>query len=243
MDVLSRDRILRVMSVTRFHFVAGLPGAGAARLTALLAQNPRFSTASGTPAAALVEAMLKRFARPDTPEAALDEQQRKALLRGALDAVHHARQTDGVVFDNNPAWLAHLGVLAALFPLSRFIVLVREAADLGEAAARAAPDSPTGRIVAALAGRHAERIIVIERDRFLSDPVTVLDVLYHFLREPVFEHDVEQILDETGPDLREQGLNAGLRRLLKPRPGGQPRPGRLWPRRGATDATVLLDRA
>jgi len=62
MDLLSKEKVLKVMSVTRFHFIAGMPLAGADDLALLLAQNPKFAVKTDSPAASLMAESLKLFA-------------------------------------------------------------------------------------------------------------------------------------------------------------------------------------
>ncbi|PWE29445.1 hypothetical protein DDZ14_17000 [Maritimibacter sp. 55A14] len=175
------------MTVTRYHFLSGLPKAGVDVLLRVLDQNPAFVTGEGTAAAALFEATVGRMSDPSSVEAGLAVQQQKALLRAVLDAVHHDRPIGSVVFDSNPAWIGQIGILSALFPLSRFVVLLADAADLDGPGQREMRD-----LKAALDGPAAERILVIERGRLINDALTVMDVLYHFLREPEFDHDLSE---------------------------------------------------
>lgn len=177
--------------VTRFHFVSGLPGAGAMTLLRLLAQNPAFRTGADTPAPGLFAAVERRLADPGSPEARLDAAQGAALLRGVMNAVHHDRPPGATVFDCAPNWLLHVDRLAGLFPLSRFVVLVRDAGDLapGGQAGDSDADCLRRALGAALGGPAAERVLVIERRRLLGDPLTVMDVLYHRLGAAEFDHD------------------------------------------------------
>lgn len=211
MEFLSRDRILKVMAITRYHFIAALPASGETLLTSVLAQNPRFVTRSDGAAAQVLGLFEAGLEDRQGAAAVLDPDQRNALLRGVLDAVHHDRPLDSVIFDASPAWLARIGLLARIFPLSRFIVPIRNPAavidlaatqentpeDEVEALAEAllGPDAGLGRgldaLRTALGGRHSERILLVDYDRLTSDPEMVLDVIYEFLREPEFGHDLD----------------------------------------------------
>lgn len=162
--------------ITRFNFISGRPGCGMRALARVLRQNPRFSVRVQSGAAALCEAMTERLRNPGSPEGFLDEGQRKALLRGMFEAVHHDRRPGSLVFDCDEAWLGRVDALAALFPLARFVLLVD-----GRRPAHPALGGPAG-----------ERILAVDTKRLQAEPETVLAALYRMLREPGFVHD-------TGP--------------------------------------------
>ena len=117
MELLSGEKVLKVMGVTRFHFIAGMPLAGADRLSMILAQNPRFVARTDTPAERIFSDMLERFDTAASGMHGLDPECRAALAA----ILHWMRCTtsdplESVVFDNNPAWLSRVGQLSNLFP-------------------------------------------------------------------------------------------------------------------------------
>ena len=252
-QVSSKQQTLKVMALTRYHFIAGMPHSGARTLTRLLSQNPRFSATQDGPAAQI-------FAHLRSQDAGqlrgLEAGTKLALLRGAFDAAHHARPLDSVVLDGNDAWLDHFEATANVLPLARFIIMVRDpaaiAADMAQdsGALRApkallASDGPIGRplaqIEAALAGPEAERLLLIDYDRFLSDPDRVLTALYGVLREPIFAHDLR---DLPQPSTAMPALQAPRRRVLSMTGRASPRPALpLWQRSSGTAATLLLREA
>lgn len=208
------------MSITRYHFVAGLPMSGQQKLLSLLAQNPRFLTRADGVAARVFAQIAGVVESGEGAAAMLDVQQRSALLRSVLDSVYHDRPLESVIFDASADWLEQAARLARIFPLSRFIVCVRSPAaivdlvatqsetppDQIEALADAmlAPDHELGRALAALrllmAGRHSERVLLIDYERLCADPEFVLDVLYDFLRETEFSHRLEDLAANAGPE-------------------------------------------
>jgi sulfotransferase len=247
-ELLNKEKMLKVMAVTRFHFVAGLPGAGADLLTTLLAQNPRFHARSDSDAFAVFSELTTTLANPESAMSRLDEDCRTALLRGAFDAVYNARSLDAVVIDNNPGWIAQTAELARLMPLSRFIFIVRDPAT-SQSRDRSGGQihDAMEHIEHALGAEQSERILLIERDRLLSDPVAVLAVLYRFLREPNFEHDIRVLgpipegRTATAPrSLRRIVSVPGLERRRSANSTAKPVP--IWHRAPRTDATLLLDR-
>lgn len=204
----------KVSVLTRFHFICGLPRSGSGILSALLNQNPRFEATSLGPAQPVFADLVTRYADGGDMADLLDDTQKIALWRNAINAIYHRRLVGGVVFDHNPDWLPYVDLLIRLYPLSRFILCVRNPAaivnayefartegdenDQGQAIETLmAPDGEIGAQIQALrealSSRHAERMLVIDYDRLTDDPEDVMDVLYDFLREPEFSHDFQDI--------------------------------------------------
>jgi sulfotransferase len=244
-ELLSSDKILKVMAVTRFHFISGMPTAGADLLTDVLAQNPAVTARSDSSAASVFQELSELCKNLGTAANALDTDSRNALLRGCLDAVHHSRPLASVVFDNNPAWMSMTYELSKLMPLSRFIFVVRDPAAMSPAALMADDGvigAPLIYLKSILSGPNAERVILIDRDRLMSDPVAVLDVLYRFLRIGPFEHDVSAFGAATVPQLIEP---RGLRRIVAltaraPKREGLENRLPIWRRLRRSDAVMVL---
>lgn len=159
---------------TRFHFVSG-PGAGggATGLLRVLAQNPRFAVRESSGALPLFDGCTARCTARGTPEAYLRPAQQRALLRGLFEAVHHDHPPGCAVFDSDPAWIDRAEALSALFPLARFVLIMRHAS-LGHPV---------------LGGPLAERVVAIDAARLERDPEGVFEDIYHALREPPVHHD------------------------------------------------------
>ncbi len=258
MELLSRDKILKVMAVTRFHFIAGMPTAGAELLTEILNQNPRFVARSDTLAEPLYAEMAGQMNNPESVISKLDRDSRNALLRGSLDTTYHSRPLASVVFDNNPDWMKHTYTLSSMMPLSRFIFMVRDPASIAASLSRESggaktPASlmedqgeigePLQQLHAILSGPNAERVILIDRTRFLIDPVSVLDVLYRFLREEKFEHDTTLIEPEGA--VADNIEPRGLRRIVSLAAPTRNRGGLetqlpVWRRLRNSDAVMVL---
>ncbi|WP_158269945.1 sulfotransferase family protein [Litoreibacter ponti] len=258
MQVTSKEQTLKVLAMTRFHFITGLPRSGAGMMTRLLAQNPRILATSDGPAAALFAQTRGQIDRREGAHAHLEPGMGTALLRATLDAVHHARPMEAVVFDHSANWLGQIAPLAETFPLSRFIVMVRDPAAIaaemaGEAGRALSPDvllAPNGTLGAPLAQIHdalqseaAERVLLVDRDRLLRDPVRVLTALYGFIREPVFPHDMAVL---PAPDSAD--VPVSRRRAFPPLGFGRGRgraetQAQVWRRLSASGATMLLPEA
>ena len=186
-------------------------------LTAILDQNPRFIARANTPAEAVFADLTKTYALATKDGDLLDDSQKIALWRSAIDAVYHDRPFDSSVIDANRNWLKHTDTLVHLYPLSRFIVCVRNPASIvnsitqsngygdEEKLAGAMNELMSGsglvgreitQLRDALSSAHAERMLVLDYDRLVDDPEDAIDVVYDFLREPPFEHDFQNL----GPD-------------------------------------------
>lgn len=257
MELLSGEKVLKVMGVTRFHFISGMPMSGADRLSMILSQNPRFVARVDTPAERIFAEMLEQFDQPGSGFSGLEPECRAALLRASLDAVHNKRPLESVVFDNNPDWLRRVDQISNLFPLSRFIFMVRDpvrlAADIASDSGIAMSPAdlldeegpiggPLSHLHNALNGPNAERVLLIDQARLVADPIRVLDVLYRFLREPEFEHDVRTL--ENTEEILPKVLR-GQRRVVAL--NGPARKRRdlaayipVWRRTPRTEATMLL---
>jgi sulfotransferase len=257
MEFLSRDKILKVMSLTRYHFVAGLPRSGAEEITTILSQNPRFVIRADGKAQTVFREMLYQMTDEASVGQMLDDDQRRALLRSVMDAVYHARPLDSVIFDVDTAWLQMPEVLIELYPLSRFIVPVRNPAHIVNdicISTHTAPEdfeiaaasilSDTGEIGAPLAalrtlltGPNSERVILVDYDRLISDPDEAIEILYDFVREPACNHEFAGILEEPDLDMDDEGKAP----LVLPTKISQRLSGKaFWRNLKKTDATMML---
>ena len=122
-----------LVSVPRFHFICGLPRSGERILVALLNQNPRFVAVSSSPAQTVFADLVNRYADGGENDKLLDDSQKIALWRSAIGAVHSGRRMNSVLFDHNPDWLPYIDLLVRLYPLSRFLVCVRNPAAIANA--------------------------------------------------------------------------------------------------------------
>jgi len=261
----SREDTGPFRSLTRFHFICGLPRSGRGVLAALLQQNPRFRVVLDGPAQAVLAATLERLGGGGIEAGLLDPAQKAALGRAVLDALHHDRAPGATVFDANRDWLLLLDDLVRLYPLCRFIICVRNPAAIvnshmlaagggksGEdledtAAALSAPDGSLGAglemLRAALSSPHAERMFVLDYDRLADDPEEVMDVLCDFLREPTFAHDPAEIGGAGFPGISGPVRRAENPMLLPTRLVLQLSGRAFWRNLKRTGATLMLGRA
>ncbi len=254
-----------LISVQRFHFICGLPRSGEKVLAALLNQNPRFSAVSDSAAQPVFADLVTRFADGGEKSDLLDDAQKIALWRSAIGAVHSGRHLHSVLFEHNPDWLPYIDLLVRLYPLSRFLICVRNPAAIAnayelhreggeddESQAAAIADlmdedgevgSQIAALRAALSSRHAERILVIDYDRLADDPEDVMNVVYDFLREPEFEHDYADLGTPEGHDVSGPVERSNTPMILNTRTILQLSGRAFWRNLKRTSATMMLGRS
>lgn len=107
-----------------YQFVSGLPRAGSTLFAALLRQQPRFVSNISTPPLALMVAAEKAMNNSEF-NTQLDDAQRTAILRSALDCYYIHANDGQIVFDLSRGWTGKLALLNKLFPHSTIFCLVR----------------------------------------------------------------------------------------------------------------------
>lgn len=114
-----------IKMVNKLHLISGLPRSGSTLLSALLRQNPRFSSSMTSPVAALCGAIHPKMSGGEF-STFFDDEKRARVLRGIFDSYYNQAGTDHVVFDTNRTWTGKTALLAALYPKARIICCVRE---------------------------------------------------------------------------------------------------------------------
>lgn len=211
------------MAMTRFHFVAGLPMSGGDLLCGILSQNPRFVVGQNGRAQTVFGTFGPLLDESGPMGGMLDPGQRAAIMRGVLDGIYNERPLESVIFDLNHSWLTQMDRLAQLYPLSRFLVPVRNPAMIAEAWLSRL-DAPTSEHAAlceqafasdgqfgraldvlrnALHARHSERMLLVDEDRLRENPTEAMRIIYHFLREEEFGHEFDAVT------VRESDLGGG----------------------------------
>jgi len=110
------------------HFISGLPRSGSTLLSALLRQNPRFTSSISGPAGSLFNAMMRACSQNVETSVFLTDNQREHLLRGVFEALYAKEPPGQVIFDTNRLWTSKLPALTGLFPNSKMICCVRDPA-------------------------------------------------------------------------------------------------------------------
>lgn len=115
-------------SMSKVHFVSGLPRAGSTLLAGILRQNPRFHAAMSSPVAPLMNAMLEQTGAGSEFYPFFNEAKRKTVCRALFSAYYEDRQEKDVLFDTNRVWTARLHQLVELFDDFKVICCVRNPA-------------------------------------------------------------------------------------------------------------------
>jgi sulfotransferase len=108
-----------------YHFISGLPRSGTTLLSAILKQNPRFSTGISDPLAMYINSIIKDTGTAAGMEAVVSIDKRRQMIRDLFDSYYKENKTD-VCFNTNRGWSAETALLADLFPTFKMIVCVRE---------------------------------------------------------------------------------------------------------------------
>lgn len=115
------------LSSRTYHFISGLPRSGSTLLSSILRQNPRFHAGISSPVAGLAVGLLSQVSAGSELSTLVDEQQRRALMRGLFDS-YYSTQPREVIFDTNRHWCGRLPLLHELFPEAKVIACVRNVA-------------------------------------------------------------------------------------------------------------------
>lgn len=263
MHLQKAEKASNIRSLARIHFIAGLPRSGVSVLTALLNQNPLFVAQSNSPALSVFENLVKTYTDGTEKTDLLDDGQKIALWRSGIDAVYHDRPFDSVVFDANRNWLPYLDILVRLYPLSRFIICLRNPAAIVNSIELTRPQSgdeetlaksvnalmaddgevgaEIGTLRNAMTSQYAERMLVLDYDRLTDDPLEAMEVIYDFLREPEFRHDFENLTMEKGGS---EPVRRSMHPTILPTRMVLQLSGRaFWRNLRRTSATMLLGRS
>lgn len=108
------------------HFIAGLPRSGSTLLAGILRQNPLFHAMMTSPVGGIYMAMQVALSRKNEAAVFIDDDQKRALLRGVFENYYHAIGAHRVVFDTNRIWCTKLPSLAEHFPAAKVICCVRD---------------------------------------------------------------------------------------------------------------------
>ena len=112
----------------QYHFISGLPRSGSTLLAAILRQNPRFHAGMTSPLGSFFNAVLAQVSAGSEFAAMVDQDQRRALLKGLFSSYYQGQSDKQVIFDTNRQWCAKLPMLLDLFPQAKVIACVRNVA-------------------------------------------------------------------------------------------------------------------
>ncbi len=201
----------------KIHFISGLPRSGSTLLSAILNQNPAFRAAMSSPVSDMFGGLIRSLSASEFAMFA-SEEQRKRVLRCAVEAYYAEVSGSEAIFDTSRGWCNLLPALAGLFPCSRVICMLRSPAQILDSFERLVQRNPYqaskmyppdcfnvySRVDALLKGtvgqalnsvkqvwhgEHAPKLIAIRYDSLAAQPAEVMRRLYEILEEPWFQHD------------------------------------------------------
>lgn len=108
----------------RYHFISGLPRSGSTLLSAILKQNPRFTSNISDPLHSYVKNIIQITGASVGMEAAVNIDKRRNIMRGLFDLYYQNDRE--VCFNTNRAWSSDTALLKDLFPDFKMIVCLRE---------------------------------------------------------------------------------------------------------------------
>lgn len=110
------------------HFISGLPRSGSTLLSAILLQNPKIHAHMTSPVGSLTNGLLKEMSEFNEGAIFINNEQRKAILRGTFEGYYYDVQKKKTVFDTNRLWCSRMNLLHELYPESKVICCVRDIA-------------------------------------------------------------------------------------------------------------------
>ena len=108
----------------KYNFISGLPRSGSTLLSAILKQNPRFTTGISDPLELYVNGIIKHTESNVGMSVSVDVDKRKNIIRSLFDSFYE----DGneVCFNTNRGWASQGALLEDLFPNFKMIICVRD---------------------------------------------------------------------------------------------------------------------
>ena len=173
------------------HFISGLPRSGSTLLSALLRQNPRIHASMTSPVGSLINALLRQMSQENEAAVFIDDEQRRRILRGCVEAFYGDIHPEKLVFDTNRQWTTKLPLLATLFPSAKLVCCVRNPAwvlDSIECLIRRNPLEPSGIFKFETTGT------VYSRAEGLMNGLGMVGYALNGLREAVFDPRGDRLL-------------------------------------------------
>lgn len=108
----------------KYHFISGLPRSGSTLLSAILKQNPRFTTGISDPLHSYVKSIIRDTGTAAGMEAVVDVSKRRRIIHGLFDSFYSGDRE--VCFNTNRAWTSDTALLKDLYPEFKMIVCLRD---------------------------------------------------------------------------------------------------------------------
>lgn len=107
-----------------YHFISGLPRSGSTLLSAILKQNPRFTSGISDPLQMYARSIIRDTNTAAGMESVVSTKMRGELIRGVFDIFY--KDGNEVCFNTNRGWAADTSLLKDLFPSFKMIVCLRD---------------------------------------------------------------------------------------------------------------------
>jgi sulfotransferase len=107
-----------------YHFISGLPRSGSTLLSAILKQNPRFTSGISDPLASYAHSIIRDTNTAVGMDAAVSIEKRRDLIRDMFNSFYKNDRT--VCFNTTRGWTADTSLLKDLFPNFKMIVCLRD---------------------------------------------------------------------------------------------------------------------
>lgn len=208
------------------HFISGLPRSGSTLLANILRQNFEIESGTTTPVEMMLSAVMRAQAGSPEYNVFLDDERRKAVLRGIVEGYYHDTPKHVTVIDTNRAWCARLPLIAELYPEAKVICCVRNMAWIYDSLERMAQLNmlhpsrmfPAGTTVSdrfevfrrsdgivgfawnalrqAFFSDYADRLMILTYSSLVNDPQRALRAVYEHLGMANYEHDLENVVND-----------------------------------------------
>ncbi|MFZ3003076.1 MAG: sulfotransferase [Undibacterium umbellatum] len=180
------------MSLTKYHFISGLPRSGSTLLAAILRQNPRFQAGMSSAVGALVNAVLAQMSAGSEVSSLLNQTQRKDVMQGLFDAYYKNDLDKEVIFDTNRMWSSKLPLLMDLFPRAKMIACVRNVGWVMDSIERQFRSNPYEN--SKLFGGNMSRSTVYQRCEGLAQHDQMVGYSWAGLREAFYGEHAKSLL-------------------------------------------------
>ena len=108
----------------KYHFISGLPRSGSTLLSAILRQNPRFTTNISDPLHSYIKSITQITNSAAGMDAMVDLNKRRSLMRGLFESYYSGDRE--ICFNTNRGWSADTALLKDLYPDFKMVVCIRD---------------------------------------------------------------------------------------------------------------------
>jgi sulfotransferase len=218
----------------KYHFITGLPRSGSTLLSAILKQNPRFHASITDPLATMVKGVIETSQSGPGMKHEVPISRRLNTVKGLFDGFHEDIDNEVIFNTNRawtlltpqidaiyPSSKFIVCVREIKWILDSFELMHRknplstntvtgglEGNVYSRVASLMADEGIVGfpyiGIKQAITGNEQHKLMIIEYDELCKNPKLVINSLYSFIDEPIFEHnfnDVEASWDEYDAEI------------------------------------------